>query len=141
MSKALDDGIADYVDEGWSFECSYVWAVPVNPGTLPDSAIEIRISERDLVYIVTTGRPAVARHDRTLRCSARRTTVLDDFDLMPGSREHADLVSHDGDRSRQPCINAKPSGSALAAERRLSARISVPRNNRARRLPARLVTM
>ena len=40
MSKALDDGIADYVDEGWSFECSYVWAVPVNPGTLPDSAIE-----------------------------------------------------------------------------------------------------
>jgi len=51
--KALDDRIANYVNEGWSFECSYVWAVPVNPGNLPDSAIEIRISEWDLVYIAT----------------------------------------------------------------------------------------
>jgi hypothetical protein len=53
MIKALDDRIAEYVNEGWSFDCSYVWAVPVNPGDLVDSAIEIRISERDLVYIVT----------------------------------------------------------------------------------------
>jgi hypothetical protein len=28
--------------------------VPVNPGTLPGSAIEIRIAEWDLVYIATT---------------------------------------------------------------------------------------
>jgi hypothetical protein len=32
MIKALDDRIAEYVNEGWSFDCSYVWAMPVNPG-------------------------------------------------------------------------------------------------------------
>jgi hypothetical protein len=53
LLKALDDRIAEYVDEGWSFECSYVWAVPVNPSNLHDSAIETRISEWDLVYIAT----------------------------------------------------------------------------------------
>ena len=53
MIKVLDERIADYVNEGWSFDCSYVWAVPVNPGDLVDSAIEIRISESDLVYIAT----------------------------------------------------------------------------------------
>jgi hypothetical protein len=53
MIRALDDRIADYVNEGWSFDCSYVWAVPVNPGDLVNSAIEIRISEWDLVNILT----------------------------------------------------------------------------------------
>ena len=53
LIKALDDRITEYVNEGWSFDCSYVWAVPVNPGNLLDSAIEVRISEWDLVYIVT----------------------------------------------------------------------------------------
>jgi hypothetical protein len=53
MIKALDERIAEYVNEGWRFDCSCVWAVPVNPGNLPDSAIEIRISEWDLVYMAT----------------------------------------------------------------------------------------
>ena len=53
MIKALDERIAEYVNEGWSFDCSYVWAVPVNPGNLPESAIEVRIAEHDLVYITT----------------------------------------------------------------------------------------
>jgi hypothetical protein len=53
MIQALDDRIADYVNEGWSFDCSYVWAALVNPSDLVDSAIEIRISEADLVYIAT----------------------------------------------------------------------------------------
>jgi hypothetical protein len=53
LIKALDERIAEYVDEGWSFDCSYAWAVPVNPGDLLRSAIEIRIAESDLVYIAT----------------------------------------------------------------------------------------
>ncbi len=53
MIKALDERIAEYVNDGWSFDCSYVWAVPVNPGNLPDCAIEIRISEWDLIYIAS----------------------------------------------------------------------------------------
>jgi hypothetical protein len=53
MIKALDERIAEYVNEGWSFDCSYVWAALVNPGNLPESAIEIRISETDLVYMAT----------------------------------------------------------------------------------------
>src|SRR5207248_7552291 len=40
-------------NQGWSFDCSYVWAAPVNPGDLVNSAIEARISEWDLVYIAT----------------------------------------------------------------------------------------
>jgi len=53
MLKALDDRIIEYVNEGWSFDCSYAWAVPVNPGDPVNSAIEVRISEWDLVYIAT----------------------------------------------------------------------------------------
>jgi hypothetical protein len=53
MIRMLDDRIAEYVNEGWSFDCSYVWAALVNPSDVVDSAIEIRISESDLVYIVT----------------------------------------------------------------------------------------
>jgi hypothetical protein len=53
LLKALDERIAEYVDEGWSFDCSYVWAALLNPSDLLDSAIEIRISEWDLVYIAT----------------------------------------------------------------------------------------
>ena len=53
LLKALDNRIAEYVDEGWSFDCSYVWAALVNPSDLLDSVIEIRISEWDLVYIAT----------------------------------------------------------------------------------------
>ena len=41
------------VVEGWSFDCSHVWALPVNPSNLPDSTIEIRIAEWDLLYIAT----------------------------------------------------------------------------------------
>ena len=52
LIKALGDRIAEYV-EGWSFDCSHVWALPVNPSNLPDSAIEIRIAEWDLLYIAT----------------------------------------------------------------------------------------
>jgi len=51
--RALDERIAEYVNEGWSFDCSYVWAALVNPGNLLDSAIEIRIPEWDLVYMAT----------------------------------------------------------------------------------------
>jgi hypothetical protein len=51
MIKALDERIAEYVNEGWSFDCSSVWAVPVNPSDLMNSAIEVRIAEWDLVYI------------------------------------------------------------------------------------------
>jgi hypothetical protein len=51
MIKALDQRIAEYVNEGWSFDCSYVWAVPVNPSDLVNSAIQVRIAEWDLVYI------------------------------------------------------------------------------------------
>ena len=36
LLKALDERIAEYVDEGWSFDCSYVWAALVNPGDLLD---------------------------------------------------------------------------------------------------------
>jgi hypothetical protein len=53
LLKALDDRIAEYVNEGWSFDCSYAWAAFANPGDLVNSAIEIRISEWDLVYIAT----------------------------------------------------------------------------------------
>ena len=53
LLKALDNRIAEYVDDGWSFDCSYVWAALVNPSDLLDSVIEIRISEWDLVYIAT----------------------------------------------------------------------------------------
>ena len=53
MIRVLDERIAEYVNEGWSFDCSYVWAVSVNPGNLVDSAVEIRISESDLVSIAT----------------------------------------------------------------------------------------
>src|SRR5229473_1017947 len=51
--RALDERIAQYANEGWSFECSYVWAAFVNPSNPVGSAIEIRISEWDLVYIAT----------------------------------------------------------------------------------------
>jgi len=44
LIKALDDRIAEYLDEGWSFDCGYLWAAPVNPSSQLDSAIEIRIS-------------------------------------------------------------------------------------------------
>lgn len=53
MIRALDERVAEYLNEGWSFDCSYVWAVPVNLGNLLELAIEIRISESDLVYIAT----------------------------------------------------------------------------------------
>jgi len=53
LIRALDDRIAEYVNEGWAFDCSYVWAVLVNRGNLLGSAVETRISESDLVYIVT----------------------------------------------------------------------------------------
>jgi hypothetical protein len=53
MARVLDDRIAEYVKEGWSFDCSYVWAVPVNPNDLVGSAIQIRIAEYDLVCIAT----------------------------------------------------------------------------------------
>jgi len=50
--RALDERIAQYVNEGWSFECSFVRAAFVNPTNPVGLAIEIRISEWDLVYIV-----------------------------------------------------------------------------------------
>ena len=62
MIKALDERIAEYVNEGWSFDCSYVWAVPVNPSDLMNSAIEIRIAEHDLVYMATADQDGDDEH-------------------------------------------------------------------------------
>ena len=62
MVKALDQRIAEYVGEGWSFDCSYVWAVPVNPGDLMNSAIQARIAEWDLVYIAVASEDDYDEH-------------------------------------------------------------------------------
>jgi hypothetical protein len=51
--RGLDDRIAQYVNEGWSFECSYAYLAFVNPSNLAGSPIEIRIAEWDLVYMAT----------------------------------------------------------------------------------------
>jgi hypothetical protein len=53
LIKALDDRIAEYANDGWTFESAYIWAAFVTPSNLLGSAIEIRISEGDLVYMAT----------------------------------------------------------------------------------------
>jgi hypothetical protein len=50
------------VKEGWSFDCSYVWAVPVNPSDLVGSAIQIRSAEYNLVYIATADEDSDDEH-------------------------------------------------------------------------------
>jgi hypothetical protein len=55
LIKALDDRVAEYANDGWSFESAYIWAAFVNPSNVIHSAIEIRISEWDLVYMATAG--------------------------------------------------------------------------------------
>lgn len=53
LIKALNDRIAEYVNDGWNFESAYIWAALVNPSDIMRSTIEIRISEWDLVYMAT----------------------------------------------------------------------------------------
>ena len=60
--RGLDDRIAQYVNEGWSFECSYAYLAFVNPSNLPGSAIEIRIAEWDLVYMATADEDSDDEH-------------------------------------------------------------------------------
>ncbi len=80
MIKALDERIAEYVNEGWSFECSYVWVVPVNLGNLPDSAIEIRSSEYDLIYMATAEDDGYDEHAYDAQKVAHNQS-WDDLDL------------------------------------------------------------
>jgi hypothetical protein len=80
MIKALDDRIAEYVNEGWSFECSYAWAVLVNPGDPVNSAIEVRISEWDLVYIATADDDSDDEHAYDAQKVAHNRS-WDDLDL------------------------------------------------------------
>jgi hypothetical protein len=80
MIKALDERIAEYVNEGWSFDCSYVWVVPVNPSDLMNSAIEIRISEWDLVYIAVAGEDDDDEHAYDAQKVAHNAS-WDDLDL------------------------------------------------------------
>jgi hypothetical protein len=67
MIRALDDRIAEYVNEGWSFDCSYVWAVPVNPGDLGTrrskcgSRNGIWSTSRPQTMIATTSTPMTPR--------------------------------------------------------------------------------
>jgi hypothetical protein len=80
MIKALDERIAEYVNEGWSFDCSYIWAVPVNPGDVVNSAIETRISEWDLVYILTAEDDGYDEHAYEAQKVAHNRS-WDDIDL------------------------------------------------------------
>ena len=80
LLKALDERIAEYVDEGWSFDCSYVWAALVNPSDLLDSTIEIRISEWDLVYIATAEEGSDDEHAYDAQKVAHNRS-WDDLDL------------------------------------------------------------
>ncbi len=77
--RALDERIAEYVNEGWSFDCSYVWAALVNPGNLLDSAIEIRIPEWDLVYMATAEQDGDDEHGYDAQKVAHNGT-WDDID-------------------------------------------------------------
>ena len=80
LLKALDERIAEYVDEGWSFDCSYVWAALVNPSDLLDSTIEIRIAESDLVYIATAEEGSDDEHAYDAQKVAHNRS-WDDLDL------------------------------------------------------------
>lgn len=42
LVRALDERIAEYVREGWVFECTYAWAVLPNSTELIGSAIEVQ---------------------------------------------------------------------------------------------------
>ena len=53
LIRALDERIAEYANDGWNFEGTYVWAAFVNPNDVISSAIETRIAEHDLVYMAT----------------------------------------------------------------------------------------
>ncbi len=80
MLKALDERIAEYVNDGWSFDCSYVWAVPVNPSDLANSAIEVRITEWDLVYIAAATDDGYDEHAYEAQKVAHNR-AWDDLDL------------------------------------------------------------
>jgi hypothetical protein len=103
MLKALDDRIAEYVNEGWSFDCSYGWAVLVNPGDLVDSAIEFRISESDLVYIVTAEDDGYDEHAYDAQKVAHNRS-WDDIDWESTNehrRENKLIRRKSGGRSRE----------------------------------------
>ena len=80
LLKALDERIAEYVDEGWSFDCSYAWAALVNPSDLLNSTIEIRIAESDLVYIATAEEGSDDEHAYDAQKVAHNRS-WDDLDL------------------------------------------------------------
>jgi hypothetical protein len=89
------------VNEGWSFECSYVWAAPVNPGDLVNSAIEVRISEWDLVYIVTADDDGYDEHAYDAQKVAHNRS-WDDLDLentFEHRRENGLIRRKSGSRS------------------------------------------
>ena len=101
LLKALDDRIAEYVDEGWSFDCSYAWAALVNPSDLLDSAIEIRIAEWDLVYIATAEEGSDDEHAYDAQKVAHNRS-WDDIDLENTSehrRENGLIRRKSGGRS------------------------------------------
>jgi hypothetical protein len=103
MIKALDERIAEYVKEGWSFDCSYVWAVPVNPGDLVNSAVETRISEWDLVYILTAEDDGYDEHAYEAQKVAYNRS-WDDLDLestFEHRRENGLIRRKSGGRSRE----------------------------------------
>jgi hypothetical protein len=103
MIKALDERIAEYVNEGWSFDCSYVWAVPVNPGDLVNSAVETRISEWDLVYILTAEDDGYDEHAYEAQKVAYNRS-WDDLDLestFEHRRENGLVRRKSGGRSRE----------------------------------------
>src|ERR1700730_16676422 len=99
--RALDGRIAEYVNEGWSFECSYAWAVLVNPGDPVNSAIDVRISEWDLVYIATADDDSDDEHAYDAQKVAHNRS-WDDLDLENTSehrRENGLIRRKSGGRS------------------------------------------
>ena len=68
------------MSEGWSFDCSYVWAVPVNPGDPVNSAFEVRIPEWDLVYIASAEDDGYDEHAYDAQKLAHNRS-WDDLDL------------------------------------------------------------
>jgi hypothetical protein len=102
LIKALDERIAEYVDDGWSFDCSYVWAALVNPGDLVDSAIEIRISESDLVYIATADDDGYDEHayDAQKVAYNRSSDDIDWESTNEQRRENKLIRRKSGSRSR-----------------------------------------
>jgi hypothetical protein len=106
MLKALDERIAAYLDEGWRFDCSYVWAAPVNPSNLLNSAIEVRIGDSDLIYIAVAGEDD---YDDEHAYDAQKVA-------HNGSWDDLDLQATFDHRSEVGLIRRKPGGRAWEYE-------------------------